>query len=472
MPDSVLDGLAVNPALPDRLIRRVIELRLDSRWVTQRTAPSADLADAVIATGDHRLLHALALNRGLPHDIRLRLARNPDDGVRAALVIGGRDGDPDLFARLIDDPSAQVRRYLAEGDNVPAGLRARLAHDPDPEVRATLARWWPAAPEHVRRVLLTDAADTVRAAACATYYARLPHPVPPADLLPALLDDPVTRAGAVRHAALTPALAARLAEDPDEEVRRELAGHPHLPPELRERLTEDPNPRVRVGVFARPDTPEPARAAVVAGIRVVDPLADLDDDGLEHMFADLELRTLRLAWVTDDPLPHVSSPYPCFRASAARSPALPPQAVARLLADEVSDVAAAALSRAPHLADVATAARIDREFRPVKHSRWRPADCYPFPPDALRRFAADPDPRMRQLAVRDPDLPVALAERLAADPDPSVRKAVADHPRLPVGTLRAMLRDPVPWVAGAAAAVPALPVGDLERLLHAASPRR
>ncbi|AXO35376.1 hypothetical protein MicB006_3095 [Micromonospora sp. B006] len=52
-----------------------------------------------------------------------------------------------------------------------------------PPVRATLARWWTQAPGPDRRLLLTDSVDEVRAAACSTYYARLPHPVPPPDLV-------------------------------------------------------------------------------------------------------------------------------------------------------------------------------------------------------------------------------------------------------------------------------------------------
>jgi hypothetical protein len=83
-----------------------------------------------------------------------------------------------VFELLSGDADAKVRQPLAKIGHVPADLRAGLAADPDPEVRATLARWWVDAPEDVRRRLLTDADDRVRAAACATYYARLPHPVP------------------------------------------------------------------------------------------------------------------------------------------------------------------------------------------------------------------------------------------------------------------------------------------------------
>jgi hypothetical protein len=48
----------------------------------------------------------------------------------------------------------------------------------------------------MRRVALVADTCGVRAAACSTYYARLPHPAPPPDLVAALITDPVTRAGA------------------------------------------------------------------------------------------------------------------------------------------------------------------------------------------------------------------------------------------------------------------------------------
>ncbi|MET7472274.1 hypothetical protein ACFYON_26535 [Micromonospora sp. NPDC005686] len=136
-----------------------------------------------------------------------RLAAHADPAVRAALVVGARGAPRESYERLIDDPDRLVRGHLAERDDVPADLLARLATDPDPPVRATLARWWTQAPGPVRRLLLTDPVDEVRAAACSTYYARLPHPVPPPGLVAGLLADPVTRAGAVRHADLTPELA-------------------------------------------------------------------------------------------------------------------------------------------------------------------------------------------------------------------------------------------------------------------------
>lgn len=474
--DGVVDGLAENPSLPSELVRRLLGHRKGFGEVAKRPDLSDDVIAEIIAMDDHWLTHSLALNRRLPQAFRMMLAEHPDPAIRRAVAVAA-DGAPRvLFERLLGDADPQVREHLAESDHVPADLRARLAADENPKVRATLAQWWTTAPEPVRRMLLTDPDDSVRAAACATYFRRIPHPVPPVDLVPELLADPVTRAGAVRHCTLDTAAARRLAEDPDDDVRAELAEHPDLPPELRDRLAEDPNQRVALRVFARQDTPEPTRAAIHARILSDVPPLDwledheaLDDDALEREIlgelARAELGTLRLPWVTADPLPYVDSPYVCFRASAAMSEQLPPPLVARLLDDEESSVRTAMALHARDRIDPDTAERIDRTFRPDKVVRWRPADDFPLPADVLRRLATDADPRMRQLAPRDPDLPVELARRLAADPDHMVRRTIAAHPRLPAEELTRLLADPSEFVAATAAANPNLPTTGMYQLI-------
>ncbi|MFI8092714.1 hypothetical protein ACIF9R_31060 [Streptomyces sp. NPDC086080] len=474
--DQVVEGLAGNPALPPELVRRLFAHRKGFGSVAQRPDLTDDMIAEIIAVDDPWLMHSLALNRSLPHAFRMTLAEHSDAAVRAALVVGAGGAPRELFERLLGDPDLRVRESLAESDHVPADLRARLAADPDPKIRVTVAQWWTQAPEPVRRLLLTDPEDAVRAGACATYYRQLPHPVPPADLLPALLADPVTRAGAVRHCTLDADTACWLAQDPNDDVRQELAEHPDLPPPLRDILAEDPSPLVALSIFARQDTPTSTRAAIhaqiVSGERQGNWLTDLhvlDDDALERQLindlACLQLQTLRLPWITADPLPYVDSPYVCFRASAALSDGLPAPVVARLLDDDESSVRTAMALHARDRIDPAIAERIERSYRPVKKTQWRPADAFLLPADVLRRLASDPDPRMRQLAPRDPDLPVELVRRLAADPEEGVRRAIAAHPRLPTCDLTKLLADSSESVAAAAAANPNLPPQHMHQLL-------
>lgn len=478
--DKVMLGLSENPALPPALVRRFFAYRKGFGNVAKRPDLTDGMIADIIAVDDHWLMHSLSLNHSLPHAFRMTLTEHPDPAIRAAIVVGAHNAPRELFERLLGDADPQVRQCLAENDHVPADLRARLAADPDPKVRASLAQWWTQAPEPMRRLLLTDPNDAVRAGACATYYRRLPHPVPPADLLPALLTDPVTRAGAVRHCTLDADTTRWLAGDPDEDVRKELAKHRDLPPPIRDTLAEDPSPLVALHIFARQDTPESTRAAIHSRILSDVPPKGwpldhpvLDDDALEERLMSeitrLELRRLRLPWVTADPLPYVDSPYACFRASAAMSDCLPAPAVAQLLDDEESSVRTTMALHARHRIDPVTAERIDRSYRPEKKTRWRPADDLPLPAHVLQRLATDPEPRMRQLAPRDPDLPVELVRRLASDPDHTVRRAIATHPQLPIHDLKQLLADPSETVATAAASNPNLPPAYMHWLLARAS---
>ncbi|MFE5537673.1 hypothetical protein [Streptomyces sp. NPDC056492] len=473
--DDVMDGLAVNAALPAPMVRRLFGWRRGHGAVATRPDLTEDMFAEIIDTDDHWLLHSLARNDRLPDRFRVRLAAHGDGSVRSALVAHAATAPRAMLERLVDDPDPRVRGSLAKSQGTPADLRARLAADPDPGIRAALAGHWTKAPRAVRRILLTDPEAEVRAAACSTYFPFWPHPVPPADLVPALLADPVTRAGAVVHADLDAGTLRRLAEDPDNEVRGELARHPRLPPSVRDALAVDPSSSVRVNVFARPDTPADVRARIHASVHApahsAGPAPD-DDEAFLQWFRDLDaptdLRTLHLPWVTDDPLPHVDSPYVSFRTSAARSEDLPPDAVARLLDDDEELVRLAMASTAPHLVDPETAERIERRYRPRRDKFtfwWDTREVLTFPSETLRRFATDPDPRLRSFAPRDANLPPHLAEKLAADPEDRVRLAVAPHRDLPLPSLLRLLADPSGSVAQAAAASPYLPVDRMEWLL-------
>ncbi|GAA1652379.1 hypothetical protein [Actinoplanes couchii] len=512
--NALVDGLVKNPALPETLVRRLIRWRGGSGGIAGRDDLSAVTVEEIITTGDHRILHTLALNQAMSGEVKLRLARLGDPSVRAALALRSEHGPRELFELLAGDSGKSVKEYLAQNGRVPEDIRARLADDPDPKIRATLAQYWNGAPEQIRRKLLTDPSPEVRAAACSTYFRFLPHPTPPADLVPALLADPLTRAGAARHAVLTPpphpahparptadpahaaqpgagrgrpvrptaepGLVAGLVADPDYQVRRELARHPTLPPAARDLLAVDSSAAVQVVLFGREDLPAHLRWAIHEFVerRAANPVdlvsSDLEDDLLEQVIEDNmaidELRLGSLPWVTADPLPHVTSRYIGFRVAAARAAdTLPPEAVRTLLDDEDLDVRRTVLSHAPHLVEPATAEQIEREWSSRRRKvRWRPADSYPFPPESLRHFATDPNPRIRDLAVTDPDLPVPVLTALAADTDPSVRQVVAGHPRLPVEVLLTLLEDDAGHVATAAAASPSLPLPTMEEILNRA----
>lgn len=135
--------------------------------------------------------------------------------VRCAVAASLGDEPPGGLARLAEDPDSSVRSFLAMNDRLPPELLVRLAADPERSVRSWIVQRGRDVPDAVRRMLLTDTGPGIRSDSARVFP-------PPADLLPGLLADPATRAGAVAHTVSTPELAA----DPDSDVRR--AALPHI----------------------------------------------------------------------------------------------------------------------------------------------------------------------------------------------------------------------------------------------------
>ncbi|MEV7520979.1 AAA family ATPase [Streptomyces sp. NPDC091371] len=433
---EVLEGLGRNPALPDDLAVRLLPYGMAPLRLALRAgvAPSTALCEEFLARGERE---ALARSESLP---------------------------PALAELLAADPDPDVRAVRARVEGAGTGRHAVFAADPDARVRAALANSGTELPEDVLRVLFTDADPQVRAAACKH---RPPH-----DLHAALLADPATRRRVVRFARLDPDTAAALAADPGEEVRAQLAVHPDLPAELRDLLARDPSPHVRGKVFTRGDTPPELRDEIHAGLAAGARRADEDWEGAEEddMYCEIVLISLDgegYPWVAADPVPHAASPYPGLRRAAARSERLPTALLREMLSDEDQQIRMIALAGTPGV-DLATAEDIERRHRRSKFGD-RPADYFAFPPETLRRFATDPDARMRVLALRDPELPAALLDRLAADEDSTVRRALAEDSRTAPGTLLRLLGDGSQSVAVAAAASPQLPAAAMRALLDLAA---
>jgi hypothetical protein len=74
-----------------------------------------------------------------PDDVMLRLAADPDAGVRGC--VARNEATPcDILRSLADDESETVRGWLAVNFYVPADVMDRLADDPSETVRS-LVRW-------------------------------------------------------------------------------------------------------------------------------------------------------------------------------------------------------------------------------------------------------------------------------------------------------------------------------------------
>ena len=95
----------------------------------------------------HRLAHdpsaqvrgALAQNPHLTPAIAMQLADDPDWHIRC-MIAGRPDTSPAILSRLARDRDVLVRVLVAEQRHrLPAEARARLAHDPQPEVREAVS---------------------------------------------------------------------------------------------------------------------------------------------------------------------------------------------------------------------------------------------------------------------------------------------------------------------------------------------
>ncbi|MFF5484321.1 hypothetical protein [Streptomyces virginiae] len=393
---------------------------------------------------------------------RLPVLVHPD-GVLAALVRNARLPVP-LLRRLVHHGAARdeaarwrsdLTQQLAEeidalghgrathalacNPDLPVGMKRRLVRDDDASVRSALAGRDAPLPRDLVEAFVTDRSARVRQAAAANR--RSPS-----------------------H------LRARLATDPDPDVRGALAEHPDLPVDLVALLGLDEDPMVRVKVFLRRDTAESLREVIHAGLPAgsektrMDPF-DADEEDVFCAIAMLGLRIRIVVWVWEDPLPYVDSPYPAFRRSAAAAgDALPRTAIARLFEDPDSEVRKT-MAAAVSVLDPDTAERLERAHEENRKWPGSPADNAVFPPETMRRFATDPDPRMRALALRDPELPAEFVERLAQDDEARVRREAAAHPNLPAPAQLILLGDADLRTAEAAAGSPHLPGEAMEAIL-------
>ncbi|MFI1994986.1 hypothetical protein [Actinoplanes sp. NPDC020271] len=206
-PDAILEGLAVNPALPDDLL--VTLIRVHGGPAATGLAERRPLADAAVTA----------------------MARHPDPWVRAALGANGAGG-PEIRLRLLGDRDPYVRRRVEpdlrdEMPDEPVGpgrpwslgdLNGSRGYD-----RATILRG-PLDDELMAWVLAEgDEYDL-------TDLAHNPH-LPPTAGLARFAEDarPHARLLAARDPQVDPRVLQRLLGDPDESVRWAVARSPLMP---------------------------------------------------------------------------------------------------------------------------------------------------------------------------------------------------------------------------------------------------
>ncbi|MCD2469097.1 PE-PGRS family protein [Streptomyces sp. MBT42] len=448
--DDWAHGLALNPAVSEDLRAGLLDLSHHLLW---RPLPASVVESATVHPDwpVRALLAEVQPNITAEQWERLILGEE-DPRRRWILAVYAADRRVQLtgtaYARLAEDPSARTRHEAARLTGLPADLLALLARDVDPSVRASACRGaaWSRLDDTVRSALLDDPDGTVRVAARLRHHQE--HPLPRSVYDAEGLDT----GDAARTCRLARDLAERLAHHGDPGRRRDLAGNPWLDGDLVALLARDPDEGVRFAVSTRPDLTEEQRACI-----------DYDFDPAAY--------TNALDWVRalhDDPEAMrrlAASSHPLVRRSVARAERLPTDVVESLAHDE-DRVVQLFLAESCDDAPAEMLLRVWQWWTGSLSAPGRPRSHPNFPRCGLLRHADDPNPRMRQLALDDPESTADLVERFSRDSDEEVRlRAAADARLAPASAVR-LLDDPCERVQRAAARHPRLPARTLVPLLR------
>ncbi|MFC9283978.1 PE-PGRS family protein [Streptomyces collinus] len=452
------EGLALNPAAPASVLLRLFDVEEGDRLPGESRLIHRELPDEVVeAWISHpapRVRKLLAERWTLTAEQRERLLDEPDPRLRRFFTIAAaHQGSPlteATFARLVADPSIEVRAEVALHRDLPPRHLVTLADDEEPAVRrAACGPAWPHLEPGIRTSLTADPDPGVRAEAILLTHTAVPMPVS----VFATLSDDGERHRAARECLLSGELGDALARSTDRETRRAAAGNPDLAPHLVAELARDPDPAVRWTVWVRPDLSEEERARVPVEF-------------------DPEAYCRPLPWVLalqgDEEAMRrcASSAHPLVRRSAACAKNLPPDVVELLARDEDRVVR---LFLAENCAQAPAEVLLEMCRTWDGYSSARFPDHPEFPRHNALRLADDPEPRMRRLALEDPAATADLVERFSRDPAEDVRWHALRDPRLTPASVIRLLDDPCGFIREAAAGDPRLTTGALAPLLHDAT---
>ncbi|MEV0457651.1 hypothetical protein [Catellatospora methionotrophica] len=485
MREQILIGVAANRGAPVDVLLRLLSDEAQACWDTlcgERDLPPAVL-DAVLAHPDRLVRRRIARNPHLDPAQRARLLDDPDPKIALAVVVQpvrwstGTEPRPlpdDVVRRLLADPGPMltVEELLYELASTQPGATAVeiAATHAQPEARAAACGFRRVLSDERWLALQRDPDPRVRAATAAavTRDARL---IEPADMPPyrghyhwqvlqlgrlsrTLVDqltaegDPVDLKFMAYNRHLPPDVVELLVSHPDAGVRGTAAKRGDLSAEQLTRLSADVDEGVRITVSMHPALSESQRAAIAVSRWPRDSFDRLRQPPLPELAIGIA---------------RAYSVNPLLRREAARDPRLP-HAVAARLAEDPDQGVRLRLALCHPSPPPPLLLRSYREAgeRDRPHLATRPG----FPVAGLVRFARDPDPMLRLLALLDPEVPADVVDGLLADPVDQVWQAAAAHPRLPADRLRELLTgDRAPY----AAANPALDGEALHGLLDAAA---
>lgn len=443
-------GLSLSAATPADLLPHLLER---STYALYRPMP-AEVVDAMLAHPDwKRRASAAEVQPNISSEQWSRvILGEKDERRRRLLTMLAADRwaelDEETCRRLAADPSPRVRSEAARLRGLPASSAVVLAADPDDGVRYLACQAaWPYLDARAREALMADADGKVRRAARLLHHRE--HPIS-RSVYETLDVEPRT----LEVCRLERDLAVHLARHGEYDLRRALARNLSLDADLVALLGDDPDPAVRFEVSIRADLTEEQRA----GVRI-----DFDP-GIHYNALD---------WVVALHEDHeamrrlAASSHPLVRRSVARARHLPPDVVERLAHDE-DRVVQLFLAESCDDAPADMLMRVWQWWTGSLSTPDRPRSHPNFPRQDLLRYADDPNPRMRRMALDDPQSTPELVECLGRDPSDEVRYRAASDPRLSPAAAALLLDDPHDSVRHAAAIHPRLPARFLTRLLRGA----
>lgn len=446
--DAWANGLSLNPATPKELRSKLWER---SHYAMYSALPPEQV-DAALAHPDWKTRsRAAEVQPNITPEQWSRVLLGEQDArqrwVLTLLAAERRAEVPEDTCRtLAADPSARVRSEAAGLKGLPASVSVALAADPDGGVRyAACKSAWPHLDAPARHRLLNDSEDKVRAEALLLHHQD--HPMPRS-----VYEAEGVGTRALETCLLERGVAEHLARNGEPGERGSLALNPRLDPDLVALLGEDPDAGVRFVVSCRADLTEEQRAGI---------LYDFDPKG----------RYYPLDWVValhrdDEAMRRLAaSSHPLIRRSVARAPHLPADVVERLARDE-DRVVQLFLAESCDDAPADMLMRVWQWWDGSLTSPDRPRGHPNFPRHDLLRYAHDPNPRMRRLALDDPESTPELVERLSRDRSEEVRGRAVTDPRLSPAAAARLLEDPHEHIRSAAARHPHLPARILVQLLR------
>ena len=447
--DTVLDGLAANPALPAALLDDLVSVADDVvslelaqrpdltpshvRVLLQRSPAvvsvllsSGRVSPAEVPTSDPWVALAVTEHPDASPAVARALAVHPDPAVRVRLAESARSLPPDVVLQLFYDSSAEVVAEVLHFHSVPAELAEELSTHPSVDVRRALA-----GNEHTPAPVLARLSFDERCA-----YPLVTNAATPVSVLLDLMRDPWMRQWLAARQDLPASVYRELATD-EPRVRAKLAANPAVPADVLAALAG----RHCDDLLWNPAIPLELLASVAATARVPSFLAPRVAAASES-----ELRVL------------ASSATMQVRRLVAERRDLPADLLLQLADDPEFEVAAAVVP------DPAVA--VEQLWELV--SRHGPR-LYP----RVARNPGCPADLLHHMALLDSSVETcrAIAEHpnacgetlLLCLEDHQARYSAACHPRLPVSKIVELLGSE--FTARPAASNPSLPVAVMEKLL-------